>query len=98
MNDWTMHDCKTIRPPAATPPSLPLVLQRDSQGTQGGVTQENSREHAFGPMCLTNLPPPCHPAGYLARKSVSITDKLLFPNCIFSGILVLMCFSHNHDV
>lgn len=48
MNDWTMHDCKTIRPPAATPPSLPLVLQRESQGTQGGVTQENSREHAFG--------------------------------------------------
>lgn len=30
------------------PPSLPLILQRDSQGTQGGVTQENSREHAFG--------------------------------------------------
>lgn len=97
MNDWTMHDCKTIRPPAATPPSLPLVLQRDSQGTQGGVTQENSRERAFG-RSVSPISLLLHPAGYLARKSVSITDKLLFPNCIFSGILVLLCFSHSHDV
>ena len=85
-----MHDCKTIRPPAASlPPSL-WLCSRTARAPRGGCDTGEQSRTCIRPQCLTNLPPPCHPAGYLARKSVSITDKLLFPNCIFSDFLVLM--------